>query len=53
MRMTGVKHMWEVVPDYVNGEKLYFVEKDGTRIGTFDDRMRAQEFADVMNGEEE
>lgn len=47
-----MKSMWEVKPDYVNGEKLYFVEKDGNRIGTFDDRDRAQEYADILNGEE-
>lgn len=41
---------WEVQVDYVYGERLYFVTKDGSRIGTFDDMERAQEYADALNG---
>ena len=51
--MIGVENMWEVEPDYVNGEKLYFVCREGERIGTFDNRERAQEFADTLNKEKE
>ena len=51
--MIGVESMWTVEPDYVNEEKLYFVVKDGNKIGTFDNRERAQEYADMLNGREE
>ena len=46
---------WRVSPDYVKGARVFVVYRDdpgtGKRetIGTFDDRDRAEEFADALN----
>ena len=44
--------MWEVKTDYICGQKIFYVCKGGSKIGTFDDEWAAQEFADSLNARE-
>ena len=54
---TGIEAelLWMVTQDYIRGELVYLVENSvtGERIGMFDWKARAQEFADVKNREEQ